>query len=169
MLRVFICGAHSVGKTTLVDEVGKELPNIHKQAEVARKVIKDLNLRREDFDPRINPAKFEELQIKIAVAIWPVTGQGFQNTKWPAVPYSQKISQIEKIQPFWTIMIHIVILIVILIKPAGFVGFLYMYYGMFVTIFYPKHGVTGDVWRHNILTFHAASLENRREKSPRAR
>ena len=68
MLRVFICGAHSVGKTTLVDEVGKELPNIHKQAEVARKVIKDLNLRREDFDPRINPAKFEELQIKILEA-----------------------------------------------------------------------------------------------------
>ena len=25
----------------------------------------------------------------IAVAIWPVTGQGFQNTKWPAVLYSQ--------------------------------------------------------------------------------
>ena len=24
-----------------------------------------------------------------AVAIWPVTGQGFQNTKWPAVLYSQ--------------------------------------------------------------------------------
>ena len=24
-----------------------------------------------------------------AVAIWPVTGQGFQNTKWPAVVYSQ--------------------------------------------------------------------------------
>ena len=24
-----------------------------------------------------------------AVAIWPVTGQGFQNAKWPAVPYSQ--------------------------------------------------------------------------------
>ena len=38
---------------------------------------------------------------------------------------------------------------------------------MFVTIFCPKHGVTGDVWRHNILTFHAASAENRREKSPR--
>ena len=38
---------------------------------------------------------------------------------------------------------------------------------MFVTIFYPKHGVTGDVWRHNILTFHAASVENRREKSLR--
>ena len=38
---------------------------------------------------------------------------------------------------------------------------------MFVTIFCPKHGVTGDVWRHNILTFHAASAENRREKSLR--
>ena len=25
----------------------------------------------------------------IAVAIWPVTGQGFQNTKWPAVLYYQ--------------------------------------------------------------------------------
>ena len=24
-----------------------------------------------------------------AVAIWPVTGQGFQNTKWPAVRYFQ--------------------------------------------------------------------------------
>ena len=38
---------------------------------------------------------------------------------------------------------------------------------MFVTIFCPKHGVTGDVWRHKFLTFHAASAENRREKSPR--
>ena len=26
---------------------------------------------------------------KYAVAIWPVTGQGFQNTKWPAVLYYQ--------------------------------------------------------------------------------
>ena len=29
--------------------------------------------------------------------IWPVSGQGFQNTKWPAVPYSQWISQNRKI------------------------------------------------------------------------
>ena len=67
MLRVFICGAHSTGKTTLVNEVGKEL-NIHVEAEVARKVIKDLNLRREDFDPKNNPTKFEELQEKILEA-----------------------------------------------------------------------------------------------------
>ena len=29
--------------------------------------------------------------------IWPVTGQGFQNTKWPAVLYSQQILQNRKI------------------------------------------------------------------------
>ena len=32
---------------------------------------------------------------------------------------------------------------------------------MFVTIFCPKHAVTDDVWRHNILTFRTASAENR--------
>ena len=31
----------------------------------------------------------KSLNIYNAVAIWPVTGQGFQNTKWPAVLYSQ--------------------------------------------------------------------------------
>lgn len=67
MLRVFVCGAHSVGKTTLVNNVGKEL-NLHVQAEVARNVINDLNLRREDFDPKINPTKFEELQERILEA-----------------------------------------------------------------------------------------------------
>ena len=67
MLRVFVCGAHSVGKTTLVNAVGKEL-NLHVEAEVARKVIKDLNLQREDFDPKLNPTKFEELQERILEA-----------------------------------------------------------------------------------------------------
>ena len=32
-----------------------------------------------------------------AVAIWPVTGQSFQTTKWLAVLYSQQISQNRKI------------------------------------------------------------------------
>ena len=36
---------------------------------------------------------------------------------------------------------------------------------IFVTIFCPKHGVTGDVSHHNILTFHAASVENGQDKS----
>ena len=29
------------------------------------------------------------MDLRSAVAIWPVTGQGFQNTKWPAVLYYQ--------------------------------------------------------------------------------
>ena len=33
--------------------------------------------------------KKDALQTKNAVAIWPVTGQGFQNTKWPGVRYFQ--------------------------------------------------------------------------------
>ena len=33
--------------------------------------------------------KKDALQTKNAVTIWPVTGQGFQNTKWPAVRYFQ--------------------------------------------------------------------------------
>ena len=58
----------------------------------------------------------------------------------------------------------------ILIKPAGFVGSLYHVLlvsslWMFVTIFCPKHGVTGNVWRHTILTFHTAFAGNRRKKS----
>ena len=32
-----------------------------------------------------------------AVAIWQVTSQGFQNTKWPAILYSQQISQNRKV------------------------------------------------------------------------
>ena len=30
----------------------------------------------------------------------------------------------------------------------------------FVAVFCPKHGVTGDVWRYTILTFHTAFAEN---------
>ena len=75
-----------------------------------------------------------------AVAIWPVTGQGVKNTKWPAVPYSQQISQIEKTEPFWTIISR---------DPdqnSQFCGILLVSsLWMFVTIFYPKHGVTGDI------------------------
>ena len=35
------------------------------------------------------------------------------------------------------------------------------------SLLFIKHAVTGDVWRHNVLTFHTASAENRRKKSPR--
>ena len=36
-------------------------------------------------------------KIFFAVAIWSVTGHGVENTKWPAVLYSQQISQNRKI------------------------------------------------------------------------
>ena len=45
----------------------------------------------------IFPMKFSEFLANFAVAIWPVTGQGVENTKWPAVLYSQRISQNRKI------------------------------------------------------------------------
>ena len=32
---------------------------------------------------------FPNFNLTLCVAIWPVTGQGFQNTKWPAVLYYQ--------------------------------------------------------------------------------
>ena len=38
------------------------------------------------------------MQISYAVAIWPVTGQGFENTKWPAIRYFQEISPINRLR-----------------------------------------------------------------------
>ena len=43
----------------------------------------------------------------IAVAIWPVTGQCFQNPKWPAVRYFQYIWLIKESQPIQTIICRI--------------------------------------------------------------
>ena len=34
------------------------------------------------------PSDISRCYLNNAVAIWPVTRQGFQNTKWPAVLYS---------------------------------------------------------------------------------
>ena len=67
MQRVFICGAHSTGKTTLVRQVSNRT-GIHIESEVARNIIRDLRWSREDFDPKVNPSRFEELQEKISQA-----------------------------------------------------------------------------------------------------
>ena len=50
-----------MGKTTLVNEIAKQT-GFHVENEVARSVIRSLNLQRDDFDPKLNPNKFEELQ-----------------------------------------------------------------------------------------------------------
>ena len=66
MIRVFICGAQSTGKTTLFDSLLSEPDNdLHGEAEVARKIIEDLRWQREDFEPTKNPDNFYDLQLKI--------------------------------------------------------------------------------------------------------
>ena len=66
MLRVFICGAHSTGKTTLLDRLLSELDqNLVAVDEVARKIIAEQGWQRKDFDPKIHPDTFYELQLKI--------------------------------------------------------------------------------------------------------
>ncbi|XP_019625578.1 PREDICTED: uncharacterized protein LOC109470921 [Branchiostoma belcheri] len=65
LLRVFLCGAQSTGKTTLLNDLTTEVPKIHGEPEVARRVIQGLGLTREDFDYKKNPKGFEDLQLKI--------------------------------------------------------------------------------------------------------
>ncbi|XP_001635923.2 uncharacterized protein LOC5515746 [Nematostella vectensis] len=64
LLRIFICGSHSVGKTTLVKLLARQT-QIHDEAEVARRVIHNLGLHRDDFDPEKNPKRFLKLQEEI--------------------------------------------------------------------------------------------------------
>ena len=42
MQRLFICGAHSTGKTTLHRRLAERLPKFHAEAELARQVIIDM-------------------------------------------------------------------------------------------------------------------------------
>ena len=44
----------------------------------------------ENSQTKISPGQPDQSKSDLlAVAIWPVTGQGFENTKWPAVRYFQ--------------------------------------------------------------------------------
>jgi nicotinamide riboside kinase len=63
-LRIFFCGAHSVGKTTLAKEIVKDT-DIHIQTEIARKIIREMGMKREDFEPKSQPTRFLELQRRI--------------------------------------------------------------------------------------------------------
>ena len=69
MLRVFICGAHSTGKTTLLNRLLSEPGvNLHPVNEIARNIIKENGWQRKDFEPKTNPETFYELQVKILQA-----------------------------------------------------------------------------------------------------
>ena len=68
MLRVFICGAHSTGKTTLLKrfrKLSEPDQNLSAVNEVARKIIEKHGWQKKDFDPKIHPDTFYELQLKI--------------------------------------------------------------------------------------------------------
>lgn len=65
MQRLFICGAHSTGKTTLHRRLAERLPKFHAEAELARQVIIDMGLERPDFEPVSHPDVFERVQREI--------------------------------------------------------------------------------------------------------
>lgn len=69
MLRVFICGAHSTGKTTLLRSLLSRLDhNFHAVHEIARGILEQRGQRADDFDPRENPREFYALQLEILEA-----------------------------------------------------------------------------------------------------
>ncbi|XP_028403013.1 uncharacterized protein LOC114525785 [Dendronephthya gigantea] len=71
MLRVFICGAHSSGKTTLLQSLLVEPGHdFHVVNEIARKILAKNRWQAEDFNPKINPATFYEFQLQILRAQW---------------------------------------------------------------------------------------------------
>lgn len=69
LLRVFICGAQSTGKTTLLHDVGAQCGgDFHCESEVARNLIKSLGINPRSISPTKRPAEFETLQYEIVAA-----------------------------------------------------------------------------------------------------
>ncbi|XP_062511029.1 uncharacterized protein LOC134186944 [Corticium candelabrum] len=67
MKSVFLCGAHSVGKTTLLASLAQEqrFKGYKREQELARGIIKQQKLKRDDFDHQKHPDAFERLQLDI--------------------------------------------------------------------------------------------------------
>ena len=66
MFRVFICGAQSTGKTTLLKTlVSERTQDLHPVNEIARNIIAENGWQRKDFEPTTRPATFYDLQVKI--------------------------------------------------------------------------------------------------------
>ncbi|KAJ8305524.1 hypothetical protein KUTeg_016069 [Tegillarca granosa] len=66
-LRIYICGAHSTGKTTLLNDLKQHL-NIYFVEEIARSIIREHSWRREDFLPDVHPDTFKQLNKEILQA-----------------------------------------------------------------------------------------------------
>ncbi|KAK3597453.1 hypothetical protein CHS0354_041867 [Potamilus streckersoni] len=64
MTHIYICGAHSTGKTTLMHDLKPHL-RVKSIEEVAREIIREHGWSRNDFAPNINPHNFEILNAEI--------------------------------------------------------------------------------------------------------
>ena len=58
--KIYLSGAHSTGKTTLLNDLKPHL-NVHVEEEIARSVIRTYGWTRTDFLPDTNPDNFLKL------------------------------------------------------------------------------------------------------------
>ncbi|KAL4220913.1 hypothetical protein ACF0H5_019179 [Mactra antiquata] len=65
ILRIYICGPHSTGKTTLLNDLRPYLNNIKVAEELARGIIKAHGWSRDDFHPVKHPDIFKQLNEEI--------------------------------------------------------------------------------------------------------
>ncbi|XP_011451573.3 uncharacterized protein [Magallana gigas] len=67
-LRIYISGAHSTGKTTVIHDLLPYLPGVRVEVETARRIINSHGWRRDDFHPDRSPELFEQLNREILLA-----------------------------------------------------------------------------------------------------
>ncbi|XP_045158352.2 uncharacterized protein LOC123524320 [Mercenaria mercenaria] len=68
ILRIYICGPHSTGKTTLLKDLRPHIGNIKIVEEVARGIIKNHGWTRDDFLPEKHPDVFQQLNEEVLAA-----------------------------------------------------------------------------------------------------
>ncbi|XP_061182236.1 uncharacterized protein LOC133190557 [Saccostrea echinata] len=67
-LRIYISGAHSTGKTTIIQDLCPHLPGVRVEMETARRIIEKHGWQRTDFHPQRSPQVFEQLNTEILLA-----------------------------------------------------------------------------------------------------
>lgn len=60
-IRVYLCGAHSTGKTTLLNDLMPSLMQVQAYTNVARDIFHELGWKRDDWDHEKHPDTFEML------------------------------------------------------------------------------------------------------------
>ncbi|WAR24370.1 hypothetical protein MAR_038039 [Mya arenaria] len=68
IVRIYLCGPHSTGKTTLMLDLEPHLPGVKVVEEVARSVIRNHGWKRDDFRPDKHPDVFRQLNFEILEA-----------------------------------------------------------------------------------------------------